>query len=58
MIVVDFVFVFAVSTTIAFCIDALFAWCCSKFRIMVSRCVGLMMRSSWCVVFYAKSVSV
>ncbi len=55
MIAVEFVFMFVVSMTIAFCIDALFAWCCWEFFIVVSRCVGMLMRNSWCVVFYAKS---
>ena len=58
MIAVEFVFMFVVSTTIAFCIGALFAWCCREFHIVVSRCVGMLRRKSWCAIFSVKSVSV
>ena len=58
MIAVEFEIVFVVSTTIAFCIGALFAWCCREFHIVVSMRVELLRQNIWCFNISVESVSV
>ena len=51
MVSVGVVFIFVVSATVTFCIDALSVWYGRGFRIVVSGCVRLMGRRGCCVYF-------
>ena len=58
MVAVGFVFIFVVSTIVAFCIDALYVGYGREFRIVMSGCVGLIRRRGWCVVVDVGGISV
>ena len=58
MVAVGVVFIFVVSTAVAFCIAALAVWYGGEFRIVMCGCVGLMRRRGWCVVVDVGSIGV